>query len=104
MATIPAFLLVHQVVARRYLGAGATGPTYAAGSTVACFVEDARRFVRDNTGRLVVSDTTLYHMPGDDQIPPESEVDVNGRTATVIVSRKRVSGLGTPDHWEVSLA
>lgn len=104
MGTIPANMLVHTVVVRRYTGAGATGPTYAAAATVACLVEDVRRMVRDNDRREVLSETTFYCLPDEPYIPPESEVDVNGRTTTVIVAKNRDgNGLPTPDHWEVNL-
>lgn len=104
MGTIPEDMLVHTVTVRRYLGTGATGAVFAAADTLACFVEDSRRLVRDNDGNEVVSETTFYAMPDTADIPPESEVDVNGRTTTVIVFRNRDGGgLPTPDHVEVNL-
>jgi hypothetical protein len=43
-------------------------------------------------------------MPDTADIPPESEVDVNGRTTSVIVFHKHDGGgLPTPDHVEVAL-
>jgi len=104
MVTIPEWALVHEVVVRRYLGAGATGPRYAAAETLPCLVEDKRRLVRDTNGREVLSSTTFRCMPDIVEIPVESEVDVFGRTTTVIVSaRQQADPLPTPDHWEVSL-
>lgn len=104
MGEIPPNLLRHTVTVRRYLGAGAAGARYDTPEQVPCFVDDARRLVRDNDGREVVSETTFYAAPTLAEIPVESEVDVNGRTTTVIVTKKRDGGgLPTPDHWEVSL-
>lgn len=104
MGSIPGFLLVHTVVTRRYLGAGPAGAVLAAPDTITCMVEDARRLVRDDNGREVVSETTIYHQLSDAEIPAESEVDVNGRTTTVIKARRcDGGGLPTPDHWEVNL-
>jgi hypothetical protein len=104
VGSIPAEFLVHSVVVRRYLGPTGTGVTYAAAETVPCLVEDVRRLVRDDNGRERVAGTTFRCLPTVDYIPPESEVDVNGMTTTVIVCTKfQAEGLPTPDHWEVSL-
>lgn len=104
MATIPEWLLLHTVVIRRYLGAGATGARFGPDEVTSCFAEDARRLIRNDDGQEVVSETTFYCLPTVATIPPESEVDVNGRTTTVIVARRRDGGgLPTPDHMEVSL-
>lgn len=105
MGSVPSFVLVHTVVVRRYTGATGKGPVFAAAESVQCLIEDVRRLVRDDNGREVVSGSTFRCLPTVDYIPPESEVDVNGRTTTVIVStRFQADGLPTPDHWEVSLA
>lgn len=101
---IPEWALVHEVVVRRYLGASATGPLYAAAETVPCLIEEKRRLVRDDNGREVVSSTTFRCMPDIAEMPVESEVDVFGRTTTILfAARQQADPLPTPDHWEVNL-
>lgn len=106
MAGIPPFLYAqmgHDVVVEAYEGSGAYGPVYAAPVTVRCLVEDDRRMVRDDGGREVISETTLYG-PLSTVIPPESKVTLAGRTATVIVTRRVDGGsFPVPSHLEVSL-
>lgn len=104
MAEIPDGLMLHTVVVRRHLGSTAKGESYAPDETVPCFVEDSLKFVRDQEGKRVASSARFWCKPTVAAIPPESEVDVNGRTTTVITIAKRSGGgLPTPDHWEVTL-
>ncbi|CAL9607381.1 hypothetical protein SUDANB95_05517 [Actinosynnema sp. ALI-1.44] len=103
MAAIPAFLLRHSARIEPYEGEGGAGPIYGAPVDVECFREDARRLVRDRTGEQVVSETTLYCLPGI-VAPPKSRVTLSGRTAFVILAKDRHSGTSAPiDHVEVNL-
>lgn len=95
--------LVHQMVVEPYLGQSATGPRYGLPITLRCFVDDARRKVRTDTGDEVISESTVI-CPLDTTAPPKSRVTVNGRTAFVITSKRRDGGgLPTPDHLELNL-
>lgn len=103
MAEIPDWLLRHTATIEPYLGAGPSGALYGPAVTVACFVVETRRMVRDATGRQVISGTTV--LMGLDQVcPVESRVGVHGRSSTVLTAaRQDGGGLPTPDHLEVSL-
>lgn len=112
MGSIPAHVYAQMgkdVVVEAYEGSGAYGPVYAAPATVRCLVEDDRRMVRDDGGREVISETTLYG-PLSTVCPPESRVTlpaslaVPSRVATVIVTRQVDGGsFPVPSHLEVSL-
>ena len=98
----PKFLLQHTATVEAFAGAGANGPVYAAAETVRCFREDKRRLVRAPNGEQVVSETTLYCLPGT-VAPPQSRVDLGTRVATVITVADRDGGkLPVPSHVEVS--
>ncbi|MFI6909656.1 hypothetical protein ACIBKY_50935 [Nonomuraea sp. NPDC050394] len=100
MTVLPAWLLRHQAVIEPYLGDSAYGPIYGPAVTVVCLADDERRMVRDAEGSEVVSELTLYLLPGT-VCPAGSRVSVNGRTTTVIGSYIRDGGgLPTPDHVE----
>lgn len=100
---IPGWLLRHQVVIEPYLGHTATGPSYGPGVTVRCFVEDARRKVRNEVGEEVISQSTMYCRL-ETIVPPKSRVTRNGREAFVITAKDRDGGgLPTPDHLELAL-
>lgn len=104
MAVGIAFLMVHTVVVEPYLGDTAYGGKYGPAITVACFIDDKRRRVRNDAGEEVVSESTFYTDDMALQVPIRSKVTVNGRTATVItVARRDGGGMPTPDHQEVAL-
>ncbi|GII84597.1 hypothetical protein Ssi03_25870 [Sphaerisporangium siamense] len=103
MGRLPALLLAHEASIEPYHGDSATGPTYGAAFTAACFADDQRKMVRGPDAREVTSQTTLY-LPLDTDCPVGSRVTVNGRTSTVLAVARRDGGrLPTPDHLEVSL-
>lgn len=100
---IPGFLLQHTVTVERYAGDSAYGPTYAAAETVACFIDDVRRLVRNAAGDEVTAEGRFFCRLDVAEIPAESRVTVNGRTTTVITtSRRDPGGLPAPGHWEVT--
>lgn len=100
---IPGWLLRHQVTVEPYLGQAATGPRYGAPVPVRCFVDAARRKVRNQLGEEVLSEATVYCPPAT-VAPPKSRVTVNGREAFVITAKPRDGGgLPTPDHLELAL-
>jgi hypothetical protein len=100
---VPAFLLVHQVTVRPYLGQSSVGAVYGPEFTLRCNAQGSRRMVRANDGAETLSSLTLYCAPNSaDSIPPGSEVDWQGDTTTVIAATDHDSGgLGAPDHTEV---
>lgn len=104
LTPLPAFMLGHEVVVEPYLGSSSVGPRYGAAVTVACFVDEKTRSVRDKTGREVVSSSTFYARPGL-VCPAESRVTLpSGRTTSVIAVLDRSGGgMPTPDHVEVQL-
>lgn len=103
MVKLPKWLLQHSATVEPYAGAGANGPVYADAVTVRCFREDKRRLVRSATGEQVISETTLYCLPGT-VAPPQSRVDLGTRVATVITVADRDGGqLPVPSHVEVNL-
>ncbi len=103
MAVSIDFLLRHQIVVEPYLGQAASGPRYDGPTTVACFVDDKRRKVRNEVGDEVISESTVYCRL-ETVAPPKSRVTVNGREAFVITAARRDGGgLPTPDHLELFL-
>ncbi|MDF5756657.1 hypothetical protein [Spongiactinospora sp. TRM90649] len=100
MTVLPAWLLRHRVIIEPYLGDGAYGPVFGPAAVHPCLADDERKMVRDAEGSEVVSELTLYLMPGV-VCPAGSRVTVNGRSTTVIGSYVRDGGgLPTPDHVE----
>lgn len=104
MGAIPPFLLRHTVTIEPFLGAGGAGPRYGTGVAVRCFVDDKRRRVRNQLGKEVVAEATVY-CPLATDAPVESRVTLpSGRTGYVITaSRRDGGGLPTPDHLELAL-
>ena len=104
MTVIPGWMLGHTVTVEPYAGSSAYGPVYGSPVTVACFLDQKTRTVRDRTNREVVSTSTFYARPGL-VCPPESRVTLpDGRRTTVIaVLNRDGGGLPTPDHVEVQL-
>jgi hypothetical protein len=99
---LPSFLLQHTVTIEPYQGNGANGPVYGAPVTVKCFRDDKRRLVRGSNGSQVVSESTVYCLPGT-VAPPESRINLGTRVATVITSADRDGGhLPVPSHVEVN--
>ncbi len=97
---------VHTVSVETLIGTGAYGDVHAEPVTVSCFVEDKRRLVRNNDGKEVVSETTLYGPVERSLVwTPGSLVTLpSGRVATVITPASHTSGdLDLPDHAEASL-
>lgn len=100
---IPGWLQRHRVTVEPYLGQSASGPRYGPAVTVRCFVDDARRLVRNAAGVQVVSESTVYCRLNV-TAPPKSRVNVFGREAFVITAKRRDGGgLPTPDHLELAL-
>jgi hypothetical protein len=100
---IPGWMLRHRVIVEPYLGQSASGPRYGPAVPVRCFIDDARRLVRNEAGVQVVSESTVYCRL-DVTAPPKSRVNVFGREAFVITAKRRDSaGLPTPDHLELVL-
>lgn len=99
---LPRFLLQHTVTIEPFLGNGATGPIYGPPVTVPCFRDDKRRLVRAMNGSQVISESTVYCLPGT-VAPPESRINLGTRTATVITTAIRDGGsLPVPSHVEVN--
>lgn len=99
---LPRFLLQHQVVIEPFQGTGANGPVYGPPVTVPCFRDDKRRLVRAPNGSQVVSESTVYCLPGT-VAPPESRINLGSRVATVITTADRDGGaLPVPSHVEVN--
>lgn len=104
MGAIPAFLLRHQVTIRPLLGEGPFGPAFGDPVTVRCFVDERRRLVRGPTGSEVVSEATVYALPGT-VCPVGSMVMLpSGREASALaVGDHDGGGLPTPDHMEIAV-
>lgn len=104
MGALPAFLLRHTVSVEPYLGQGGAGPRYGSAVPVRCFVDEARRKVRNLLGEEVVSEATAY-CPLGTTAPEKSRVTLpSERVAYVIATKRRDGGgLATPDHLEVVL-
>lgn len=104
---LPEIWLQHQVTAQPYEGTDGYGrPVYGAVQTVECFADDKRRLVRHpQTGKEVVSETTIYCQLYVTAFTPEGRVILSdGRVATVINVLRRDGGeLPLPSHLEVVL-
>jgi hypothetical protein len=72
---LPARFTPHEVTIRALTGSGGMGRTYADPATVAAFVKDEVRMVRNSTGAEVVSSSTVT-LGFDVQAPPGSLVTV----------------------------
>lgn len=98
-------LLQHTADIAAYTGTDGFGnPVYAAAVTVACFQDDKRRLVRQNTGDEVISETTLYAQLGL-TCPVNSQATLSdGRVARVLQVLTRDGGtLPVPSHLEIIL-
>lgn len=97
----------HSVSVKRFTGATAVGPGFAAPVTLTAFVDPGNRQVSTPSGDTVVSSARVFLPSGTADIPVGSLVTLpasfGGHEATVITSAARSSGRGTPDHVELSL-
>jgi hypothetical protein len=105
-------LFKQAVTVQTRTGAGAYGDVYADPTSVACFISEQQRLVRDQNAVEVVSSTMLYapltaaptEPPAGGQFTPGSRVVVNGRTAFVIsAARQDSAGPARIHHTEVHL-
>ncbi|VXB82020.1 hypothetical protein [Aeromicrobium sp. 9AM] len=104
MADIPGYLLVHTVSVETWEGTGAYGDTYAAPVDVPCFVDDARKIVRNPDGDEVVSESTVIGFLSDAPkfVEKTKVILPGGRPSIVILKKDRDDGgLGAPQHVEV---
>lgn len=100
------YWFVNTVTVQTYLGETGKGPSYADPQTVACWVEDEARLIRDAAGSEVVSSATVYApLSAAAQFPPKSKVTTSTRTAFVIACNAFDSGSLDLDldHVQVSL-
>lgn len=97
--------LPHLFSYRAYRGNTAVGPLFDPQvNDVPCYAEDKRRLVRALSGSQVVAESTIWcDLLAVDALPPESEVDVNGRTRTVLVHSRLTYTDETPNHSEIAL-
>jgi hypothetical protein len=98
---------IHTATVETFTGTGARGPAFAAPIAKAGFAEDGRKLVRNATGQEVVSETTWFTSLDDVALyTADSKVTVNGRTARVIIAKRRDLGALGPEvsHLEVNLA
>lgn len=104
MATIPEWLLQHEITVEPYLGAGAYGPKYGPPTVVQCFLDQDTRAVRATDNTQVVSSSTAY-VGLDTEAPALSRVTLpGGRTTSVIAALRRDGGaLPVPSHLELQL-
>lgn len=104
--TAAEFWWVNTVTVTPYLGGGASGPVYGPTQTVACWIEDETKLVRDNEGSEVVSSATIYApLEAAASFPAKSKVTTPTRTGYVIGVNAFDSGsldLGL-DHIQVTL-
>ena len=94
----------HETDVRTYEGSGPFGSTYADPVTVPCFIEGRRQLVRDQNGREVVAEATVYgHITHGHRFTPESTATVDGDERTVLTIATHYSGaLDLPDHFEAT--
>lgn len=92
----------------RLTGHGVAGPLYGTPETLACMVDPGDKLVSTVTGDTVLSTARVFLPSGTAAIPPESMITLpsafGGRRVMVINSAVYASGLGTPDHLEVSVS
>lgn len=101
---------VHTVTVETFLGSSAYGDVFAAPVVLAppngCWVDNARKVVRNKDGVEVVSETTLATSTTNVSLfAPDSRVTINGVISRVIKANDGDSGtLQLPtDHLEVNL-
>lgn len=98
---IPAWLLVHEVTVRPFLGEGSNGPIVGDPVPLQCMAQGGVRLIRNTEGNTTTASLTLYAAPGA-QVPTGSTVEWNGGTWTVLqVLPHDDGGLGAPQHVEV---
>lgn len=96
---------VHTVGVETLVGTGAYGDVYEPPATVACLIEEKRKYVRSATGEMIVSETTIWAGPEHyDAFKPDSMVTANGHRSKVITrSLADSQELDLPDHVGVFL-
>lgn len=97
---------VHTAQVEMFLGVNGYGEDiFAAPVSVVCFLDDARKLVRNKDGEQVVSETTLATFPVNAPLfTADSKVTVNGAESRVIKTKVGDSGdLDLPDYVAVSL-
>lgn len=100
---------VHTATVQTYTGEAATGPVYAAGVTIDCFVDDARKLVIAASGEQLASSTTIYAPLSTATLFAAGSLVTSpafgdGRTARVVdVNALDAGSLDLPDHVEVNL-
>lgn len=106
----PSRWFVHTVTVEPFQGSGAYGEIFAAPVILAppngCWVDNARKVVRNKDGIEVVSETTIATSTANFPLfPPDSRVTINGVVSRVIKANNGDSGsLNLPtDHLEVNL-
>lgn len=99
--TLPLWMLPHVATIEPFKGHGAYGPVYDLPiENQPCLIDDERRMVRDDEGTEVVSNTTVFFLPGA-RCPAGSRITAYGRQMIAITSFDRNGGrLPTPDHVE----
>lgn len=105
MASIPRWMLRHRVTIEPYTGEGPRGAVLGPPvPNVRALVEAKRRKVLDDKGTRVVSNATVFMLPGT-VCPARSRVTLpDGTTGTVASHAAHDGGgLATPDHVEVAL-
>lgn len=102
MTTLPARLLVHQVVVKAYKGSGAYGPVFHPPVTVQARVSLKRQLVVSNTGTDVLSEATVLFPPSV-VCPVGSQVTFPGETTprTTLTYAVKV-GARVAHHVEVT--
>jgi hypothetical protein len=97
---------VHTAQVEMFVGTSGYGvDLYAAPVTIACYVDDARKLVRNSDGEQVVSESTLATYPVNAPVfEADSRVTIRGNASSVIKTAYADSGdLDLPDHVAVSL-
>ena len=94
----------HQTDVRTYEGHGPFGEKHADPVTVPCFIEGKRQLVRDQNGREVTSEATIYGpITHGHRFTPESTATIDGQERTILTIANHYSGaLDLPDHFEAT--
>lgn len=108
--TFPAEFYVHTATVEQYLGSGTTGPRYAAGVVVACFIDAQEVVTQTASGQDVTQRATKLYCDNSHAalLVPLSRVTsvqlAGDQTAHVQTANVLDSGaLGLPDHVEAVL-
>jgi hypothetical protein len=107
---------VHEVTIRRWAGDGAYAPVFDAPETIAGFVHDGEKLIRNAQGQQVISSAQVALPITAAYVPVGSEIDLPmqfghapgdpsaPRTSTVLDSaRGDGGGQPTPDHYVLAL-